>query len=94
MAGGGAGTRAGQVLAHRWINRWTTRKFSRWKFRTIQHENIGDWVHNAVPHCRQEGESVVYILTMRPNTSAQITFSYHQASEAPFKGSITLSAYY
>lgn len=95
MAGGGAGTRAGQVLASRGIHRWQHRKrFLGIKYRVEQKESIGAWSHNAVPHCRQEGEKVTYILTLRPNQSAQITFSYHQASDTPFKGSITLSAYY
>lgn len=93
QAGGGAGTRAGALLAQRTITRWETSKRNVFTVSHTQHESIGAWSYKDTPHCRQEGESCVYILTLPPKQSAEVIFTHNGATLAPFKGSLTLSAW-
>ena len=86
-AGGGAGTPTYQVANYQGYA---------WKGGSDDHSHtIRDWTWNGNQNLdnRQGGEYVSLILTLEPNTSAQISVAYNRASNAPNKGSFSISGY-
>lgn len=93
-ATGGSGTAGGKTISSRSVRRWTSKGGGLNSNKTYQHEEQGAWSATKNVDNRREGESVMGIFTLKPNTSAEIKFIYNNASNAPFKGSITLSGIY
>ncbi|TLD79843.1 hypothetical protein LS68_009230 [Helicobacter sp. MIT 05-5293] len=88
---GGSGTPAGDILQSRSIRRWTTKGGGLNSNKTYQKESIGGWSAKNNVDNRREGENGMYILTLKPNTSAEVEFVYNNASSAPFKGSVHIT---
>lgn len=88
---GGSGTPAGSILQQRNIHRWTSRGGGLNSRKTYQNESIGAWSARNNIDNRSEGESAMYILTLKPTTSVQVEFIHNNATNAPFKGSVTIS---
>ena len=86
-AGGGQGTPSYQVANY---------KGYQYKGVSDDHSHtIQDWQWNGKQntHARQGGEYVALVLTLEPNTSADIKVAHNGAVNAPNKGSFTISGY-
>lgn len=86
-AGGGAGTPSYQVANYQGYQ---------YQGASDDHSHtLRDWTWNGNQNLnnRQGGEYVSLILTLAPKESAQVSVAYHGASNAPNKGSFSVSGY-
>ncbi|WP_407379797.1 hypothetical protein [Helicobacter sp.] len=86
-AGGGGGTPSYEVANYQGYQ---------YKGASDDHSHtIKNWTYNGKQNldCRQGGEQVALILTLKPSQSATITITHNTASSAPNTGSYCISGY-